>query len=121
MTNFKVRIKFSNQQVYRYFYIVGWGKTWPAHSFPPPKCFDLSIYHLVFWLMLLLNCTCTILNGLFQRADQVFNLTSILVLLHCEVGKDWVCPFSPPPPPIKCFDVPFCLSVSWIILLFQHL
>ena len=32
------------------FVIVGWGKTGPAHSFPPPKCWDLSIYTLDFGL-----------------------------------------------------------------------
>ena len=33
---FQKRIKFSNQTFYLYCYIVGWGKTGPAHSFPPP-------------------------------------------------------------------------------------
>ena len=40
-------------------YIVGWGKTGPAHSPPPPPpplCFDLSIYCLVFRFMLLFDC-----------------------------------------------------------------
>ena len=43
MTYSKVRIKFSNLQVYWYFYIVGWGKTGPAQFFPPSKMF-LSFY-----------------------------------------------------------------------------
>ena len=38
----------SIQQDNWYFYIVVWGKTGPAHSFPPPKCSDLSIYPLDF-------------------------------------------------------------------------
>ena len=48
----KVRIKFSNLQVYWFFYFVGWGKTGPAHSSPPPSImfgsfnllFSLSVY-----------------------------------------------------------------------------
>ena len=36
------------KQVNWYFHIVGWGKTGLAHSFPPPKCWDLSIYPLDF-------------------------------------------------------------------------
>ena len=39
MTDSKERIKFSNQTFYLYCYIGGWGKTGPAHSFPPSKMF----------------------------------------------------------------------------------
>ena len=59
MTYSKVRIKFSNLQVYWYFYFVGWGKTGPAHSSPPPPpsimfgsfnlLFSLSVY-VTLWL-----------------------------------------------------------------------
>ena len=31
---FQRKIMFLNQQINWYFYIVGWGKTEPAHSFP---------------------------------------------------------------------------------------
>ena len=66
---FKERIKFSNQTVYWYCYIVGWGKTGSAHSFPPPKCFDLSIYLSVFWIMQLFDCIWTILKDQFQSEN----------------------------------------------------
>ena len=36
MTYSKVRIKFSILKIYWFFYFVGWGKTGPAHSPPPP-------------------------------------------------------------------------------------
>ena len=73
---------------------MGCGKTGPAQSVPSPKCFDLCIYILVFWIMLLFHCILTLMNDLFQRENQVFKPTSSLVLLHCGVGKDWAgtCP-----------------------------
>ena len=49
MTYSKVRIKFSNLQVYWYFYFVGLGKTGPAHSFPPPIMF--GSFNLLFSLL----------------------------------------------------------------------
>ena len=79
-----------------YFYIVVWGKTGPAHSFPPPKSFDLSIDQLVFRFMLLFHCILTIMNDRFQRENQVFKPNVLFVLLHCGVGKDWAGPFFPP-------------------------
>ena len=91
-----MRIKFSIQQDYWYFYIVGWGKTGPAHSFPPPKSFVLSIYQLVFRFMLLFHSILTFMKDLYQSENQVFNPTRLLVLLHCWVGKDWAGPFFPP-------------------------
>ena len=48
------------------------GKTVLAHSFPPPKSFDLSIDQLVFWFMLLFHCILTLMNDRFQRENQVF-------------------------------------------------
>ena len=94
---------FSNQTVYLYFYIVGRGKTGPAHSFPPPKCFDLSIYCLVFRFMFLFDCIWTTLNEQFQRENQVFKPTSLLVLLHFGVGKDWAGPFFTPSKMFRSF------------------
>ena len=38
-----------------FFKIEGWGKTRPAHSFPPPLFPNLSIYLSVFWFKLLLH------------------------------------------------------------------
>ena len=72
------------------------GKTGPAHSFPPPKCIDLYIYLSVFYIMLLFHCILTLMYDLFKRENLVFQTTSILVLLHCWVGKDWAGPIFPP-------------------------
>ena len=83
-----MRIKFSIQQDYWYFYIVGRGKTGPAYSFPPPKSFDLSIDQLVFWFMLLFHCILTLMNDRFQRENQNIKLNILFVLLHCGVVKD---------------------------------
>ena len=74
-----------------------WGKTGLAHSFPPPKSFDLSIDQLVFRFMLLFHCILTLMNDRFQRENQVFKPNILFVLLHCGVGKDWAGPFFPPP------------------------
>ena len=98
------------------FVIVEWGKTGPAHSFPPPKSFDLSIDQLVFRFMLLFHCILTLMNDLFQRENQVFKPNSLFVLLHCGVGKDWAGPFSPPPP--KCSDLSIYLLVFQFMLFF---
>ena len=100
---YQVRIKFSIQQDYWYFYIVGWGKTGPAHSLPPPKSFDLSIDQLVFQFMLLFHCILTLMNDRIQREIQVFKPNILFVLLHCGVGKDWAGPFFTPPTPSKIF------------------
>ena len=114
MTYSKERIKFSNLEVHWYFFIVGWGKTGPAH--PPPNCFGPLFYLSVFWIMLLFHCILTLMNDLFQKENQVFKPTGLLVLLHCGVGKDWASPFFPPP---KCFGLHFYLSIFWIMLLFN--
>ena len=113
MTDSKERIKFSNQTFYLYCYIVGWGKTGPAHSFPPPlpftpqKCSDLSIYLSVFQLMLFFYCIWRLMNDSFQRDNQIFKPKSLLVislqsvptfvfylseliLPNSGLGKDWV-------------------------------
>ena len=112
-----MRIKFSIQQDYWYFYIVVCGKTGPAHSFPSPKSFDLSIDQLVFRFMLLFHCILALMNDWFQRENQVFKPNILFVLLHCGVGKDWAGPFFPPPPP-KCSDLSIYLSVFQFMLFF---
>ena len=94
------------------------GKTGPAHSFPLPKSFDLSIDQLVFWFMLLFHCILTLMNNRFQRWFQVFKPNILFVLLHCGVGKDWAGPFFPPPPPPKCSDLSIYLSVFQFIIFF---
>ena len=109
-----MRIKFSIQQDYWYFYIVGWGKTGPAHAFPPPKSFDLSIDQLVFQFMLLFHSILTFMKDLYQSENQVFNPTRLLVLLHCWVGKDWAGPFFPPPKS-------FALSIDQLVFRFTLL
>ena len=48
MTDSKERIKFSNQTFYLYCYIVGWGKTGPAHSPPPPPLQNVLIFLFIF-------------------------------------------------------------------------
>ena len=75
---------------------MGWGKTGPAHSFPPPKSFDLSIDQLVIRFMLLFHCILTLMNDRFQGENQVFKPNILFVLLHCGVGKDWAGPFFTP-------------------------
>ena len=90
------------------FVIVGWGKTGPAHSFPPPQSFDLSIDCLVFRYMLLFHCILIFMKDLFQTENQVFNPTRLLVLLHCLVGKTGPAHSFPPP---KCIDLYIYLSV----------
>ena len=48
MTDSKERIKFSNQTFFLYCYIVGWGKTVPAHSSPPPPLQNVLIFLFIF-------------------------------------------------------------------------
>ena len=95
----KVRIKFSIQQDYWYFYIVGWGKTGPAHSFPPPKSFALSIDQSVFRFMLLFHCILTLMNDGFQRENQVFKPNILFVCYIVGLGKTGPAHSPPPPPP----------------------
>ena len=90
------------------FVIVGWGQTGPAHSFPPPQSFDLSIDRFFFWFMLLFHFNLIFMKDLFQSENQVFNPTRLLVLLHCWVGKTGPAHSFPPP---KCIDLYIYLSV----------
>ena len=126
MTYSKERMMFSNIQVYWYFYIVGWGKTGPAHSPPPIKCFNLS----VFWIILLFHCILTLMNNLFLYLNnfewpnpkrKLSFQTNKYIAYTVGWGKTGLAnsPPHPPPPPIKCFEGSFYLSVFWIILLFH--
>ena len=109
MTDSKERIKFSNQTFYLYCYIVGWGKTGPAHSSPPSPLQNvlISIYLSVFQLMLFFYCIWRLMNDSFQRDNQIFKPKSLLVislqsvptfvfylseliLPNSGLGKDWV-------------------------------
>ena len=120
MTYSKERIKFLNQPVYSILVLLhcGVGIDWAGPFYPPSKMYR-SFYLSVFWIMLLFHCILTLMNDLFQRENQVFKPTGLLVLLHCGVGKDWVDPFFLPPPTPKCSDLSIYLSVFWIILLFH--
>ena len=73
---------------------MGWGKTGPAHSFPPPKCWDLSIYPLDFWIIVILLLYLNSLD-LYQAENQVFQTNTFIC--NCRVGKDWAGPFYTPP------------------------
>ena len=64
------------------------GKDWAGTFFPPPKCFDFSIYLSVFWIMYLNSF------DVYQAENKVF-----LVLLHCGVRNDWA----------SLQNVPICL------------
>ena len=90
------------------FVIVGCRKSGQAHSFPPPKSLDLSFDCFLFRFMLLLHCILIFMKYLFQRENQVFNPTRLLVLLHCWVGKTGPAHSFPPP---KCIDLYIYLSV----------
>ena len=105
---FQREIKFSNQQVNWYFYIVGWGKTGPAHSFPPPKCWDLSIYPLDFWIMLFFFAVSE-LSWLIPSRESSFQTNKFI--RNCRVGKDWAGPFFPPSLIFGSFYWSFRLSV----------
>ena len=72
------------------------GKDWARPFFPPSLIFRSSIDCFVFWFMLLFHSILTFMKDLYQRENQVFNPTRLLVLLHCWVGKDWAGPFPPP-------------------------
>ena len=124
---------------------MGWGKTGPAHSFPPllfsnlsiylsvfrfqvfrfilsppPKFLDLSIYCLVFRFMLLFHSILTFMKDLYQSENQVFNPTRLLVLLHCGVGKDWAGPFFPPSKMFGSFYLSSRLLDYVILLLYLN-
>ena len=96
MTYSKERSIFKIQKVNWYFYIVGWRKTGPAHSFPPSKMFG-SFYlssRLLDYVILLLY-----LNSLdfYQAENQVFIPTSLFVIVGW--GKTGPAQSFPPP---KC-------------------
>ena len=80
--------------------------------------------------MLLFHCILTLMYDLFQKENQVFKPTSLLVLLHCRVGKDWAGPIFPPPkcsylilsPPSKIFgSFNLLFSLSFYVTLYLYL
>ena len=77
----------------------GWGKSGPAHSFPPLIFSNLSIYLSVFRL----TNSCTVsehswLSCPKEKFKLRKHLANCMFLLNSGVGKDWASPFSPPPP-----------------------
>ena len=93
------------------------GKDWAGPIFPPFQNVPVFIFIFsVFWIMQLFECICTLLNDLFQSENNVFVLISLMVLLLCGVGKNWVGQFSPPPPP-KWLDLSnYCLVFGFMLL-----
>ena len=100
------------------FVIVGWGKTGPAHSFPPSLSFDLSIDHLVVRFVVLFHSILTFMKDLYQSENQVFNPTRLLVLLHWGVGKDLAGPFFPSSKMFQSFYLSSRLLDYVILLLY---
>ena len=90
----------------------------PIHSPPPPiKCFDLSFYLSVFWIILLFHSILTLMNYLFQWEDRVFKLTSLLVIVGWgRLGQPIILP--PPQKKKKSFDLSIDRLVFWFMLLF---
>ena len=60
--------------------------------FPPPKCSDLSIYFLDFWIMLFFMLYLNSID-LYQAENQVFKPTSSFVIVGWE--RTWPAHFSP--------------------------
>ena len=82
----------------------------------PPRCSDFSFYISVLLIILLFYCILTIMCDLFQRNNQVFKPTSVLVLLQYGLEEAWAGPIIP------LQNVPiilFIFSVFWIKLLFN--
>ena len=111
----KESIKFLNRQLYWYFQIMGWWKTGPACSPPPPpKCSDISIYLLVFGFMLVFHCILTRMNQ-FQRENQALNQQLYWYIYINGVGKDWASPS--PPSPLQNVPIFLFFSVFHFMLL----
>ena len=94
-----------------FFIIVGWGKTRPAHSFPPSLFFNLSIYLSVFWFKLLLNRIWTLIMDFPKEKFKLKHLANCMFLPKSGVGKDWASPSFPP----SIASQPFNLSVSLLV------
>ena len=96
--------------------LLGW-KDWAGPFFPSSKMY-WSIYlsfSLLNYAALSLHLNTNVWPG--QKRESSFQTTSILVLLHCRVGKDWAGPIFPPS---KIF-ISFYLSRQsfWIMQLFE--
>ena len=60
------------------------------------------------------------MKDLYQRENQVFNPTRLLILLHCGVGKDWAGPFFPPSKMWQSFYLSSRLLDYVILLLYLN-
>ena len=79
MTYSKERSSFKPTSWFRYFYIVGWGNTGPAHSFPLQNVgIFLFISRLLDYVILLLYRNSLDLN---QAENQVFKPTSLFIIV----------------------------------------
>ena len=119
----------------------GWGKTCPAHSFPPLLFSNLSIFLSVFRFNLLLQCIWTLIIVLSLGEIQVKKAFNHMFPLNSRVGKLSLLSYkfigtstlwggerlgrpilSPPPPPsimLGSFNLLFSLSVYvtlWLYL-----
>ena len=97
----------------------GWEKL-GRPFFPPSLIFRSSIDRLVFRFMLLFHSILTFMKDLYQSENQVFNPTRLLVLLHCNVGKDWAGPFFPPSKMFRSFSLSSRLLDYVILLLYLN-
>ena len=117
---FQREIKFSNQQVYWYYYIVWWEKTGPAHPFPPPY----KMFRSLFLSFSLLDYT---------TLSQYLNTYELSIPMggssfqankfigNRRVGKTGPAHNSSPPPQKKkkSFDLSIDRLVFWFMLLFH--
>ena len=74
----------------------GVGKDWAGPFFPSSK-----MYWSIYLYLSILNYAALSLHlntnvWPVQKRESSFQTTSILVLLHCQVGKDWAGPIFPP-------------------------
>ena len=92
---FKEKFKFTNFAkclAIWFFEKVGWGKTRPAHSFPPLLFSNLSIYLSVFRFNLLLHCIWTLMIVLSQGEFKLRkHLANCMFLLSLNVSEHF-CP-----------------------------
>ena len=97
----------------------GVGKNWAGPLFPPSKMlgsFYLSSRRLDYVILLLyLNSV-----DLYQAENQVFKPTSLFVILHCGVGKNWAGPFFPPSKMLDSFYLSSRLLDYVILLLYLN-